>query len=338
MRCAPLALVSFVAIAVAACHGAPAEQVPAIDAAAPSAPSAPSAPAEARAAAAAPPATAAPERETDGGRSAVRDFCNDAYTADVDRLKDKCAPADLSTTEAMARAAANLCFSDISAALSRSRASFDADAAQHCVAMLRAKPLAQSSETDTFFQHFPCDRVLLGLQAQGQPCRYSVECKDGLSCVGYSVGVDGTCKKPPRPGEACEGQPFGTILNDAAASLHHPACARGAWCNGKTCDRRLPAGRACGSSAACAEGLACVMGRCAPRGAAGAGCRTDADCVFGLWCDHDADAGTGRCATKRAQGAACGSNEQCKGRCDLAAARDAGPGEHGTCASVCGSG
>ena len=46
-------------------------------------------------------------------------------------------------------------------------------------------------------QHFPCDRVLLGLQAEGQPCRFSIECKDGLACVGYEIGVDGTCKKPP---------------------------------------------------------------------------------------------------------------------------------------------
>lgn len=329
MRCAPLSLVSFVAVAVAACHGASPEQVTVADAAAPPAP-------EVTHDAAAERAT--PARETDGGRSAVRDFCTGAYTADIERLKQKCAPDDLRATEAMARAASNLCFSDISAALSRSRASFDADAAQHCVAMLRSKLLAQSSETDTLFQHFPCDRVLLGVQAEGQPCRYSVECKDGLSCVGYAVGVDGTCKKPPRSGEACERQPFGTILNDEAATLHHPACASGAWCDGKTCDKRVPAGHKCGSSAACAEGLACVMGKCAPRGAAGGGCWTDADCAFGLWCDKSADAGTGRCATKRVEGAACRSNQQCKGRCDVPAGLDAGPGEHGKCASVCGSG
>jgi hypothetical protein len=332
MRPAPFAFAFVSTVLLAAgCHGAPAEQVSAHDAAA--------APVDASAADAADAARAeAPSSAADAGPSPQREFCNDAFTADFDRLRDKCAPDDLKMSQAIARAAGNLCFSDLSNGLDRSRASFDTDAAHRCVEMLRGKQLVQSSESDTLFQHFPCDRVLLGMQGEGQPCRFSIECKDGLACVGYAIGVDGTCKKPPRAGEACTPQPFGTIVNDAAAALHHPACAPGSWCAGKTCQTRVSAGQKCASSAACTPGLACVAGKCASRGAVGASCSAIGDCAFGLWCSPAVDGGAGRCAAKRADGQSCGSSDACKGRCDLPKGVDAGTGERGKCVSVCGSG
>jgi hypothetical protein len=176
------------------------------------------------------------------------------------------------------------------------------------------------------------------MQNEGQPCRFSVECKDGLACEGYAVGVDGTCKKPPRAGEACTPQPFGTILNEAASALHHPVCAQGDWCAGKTCQPRASAGQKCASNAACAPGLACLSGKCAPRAGAGGTCEGRADCAFGLWCDTAVDGGRGRCAVKRADGQPCGSEDACKGRCDRPKGVDGGTGERGKCVSVCGSG
>jgi hypothetical protein len=173
MRRAPLASLFFVAALVGACHGAPAEQVSTHDAAALDA-SSPQVPDAAR--------VEGSPGAADAGASPQREFCNDVFSADVDRLREKCAPEDLKMSQAIARAAANLCFSDLASALDRSRASFDADAARRCVEMLRSKQLERASESDTVFQHFPCDRVLLGMQAEGQPCRFSIECKDGLAC------------------------------------------------------------------------------------------------------------------------------------------------------------
>jgi len=277
--------------------------------------------------------------DADGGPAAERAFCRDAFSADQARMKDRCAAADFALTQTVARAAANLCVSDLNVGLGRGRASFDADAARACVGMLQQKQLASTGEGDTIFLHPPCDRVVLGAQAEGAACRFSIECKDGLACVGYKVGVDGACKKPPKAGEACTLQPFGTIITEAAAALHHPACAAGAWCDGATCQPRAAAGKACGSTAACPSGLSCVNGKCGARGAPGAACSASTDCVFGLTCDGAAAGGVkGKCAPKRAAGDDCVSLDACKGRCDIPKGPDGKPAASGKCAAVCGSG
>ncbi|HEY8039277.1 MAG TPA: hypothetical protein VIF15_05760 [Polyangiaceae bacterium] len=279
-----------------------------------------------------------PAVDVDAGRAALRDFCNDVYSADLDRLKDKCAPADLKTMEAMSRAAARLCLHDLVVAIGRHRADVDEDAAKRCVEMLRKSPLTQSSEVDTLFQHFPCDRVLLGMQPEGQACRFSIECKDGLACVGYNIGGDGTCKKPPKAKEACTLQPYGTMLNEAAAALHHPACAAGAYCDGATCQLRAAAGKGCNGAASCQAGLSCVTGKCGARAPAGGTCAQGSDCAFGLWCDRAGDAGPGKCAARHAEGAACTSPDECRGRCDIPKSTDGHPAGPGKCLPVCGSG
>lgn len=338
-RLSPPSLLVIAALVFASCKETPQEPASVPDAAAP--PAASSAPS------AAPPASASPSAQpgepadaggVDAGRAAERAFCNDAYLADTDRMREKCAPKDFELTQTMSRAAANLCFSDLASGLARSRADFDHVAASKCVEMLKQKQLAQTSETDSLFMHFPCDRVLLGLQAEEQPCRFSIECKDGLACVGYAIGRDGTCKKPPKAGEACTLQPFGTILTEAAAAAHHPACAAGAWCDGSTCQPRVAAGKACGKSDVCAPGLSCVGGKCGARAAAGAACAVSRDCAFGLWCDRAGDAGAGKCATKKAEGQECAADDACKGRCDVPKGKDGKPSGAGTCAAVCGSG
>jgi hypothetical protein len=276
----------------------------------------------------------------DGGPPEVSAFCEDAFGADAERLRAKCSTADLGVSEAVAHAAANLCSGDVASALARGRATFDATAARRCVDMLHAQPMTQSREDDTFFLHAPCDRVLVGTQAEGGPCRFSVECGDGLACVGYRSGTDGVCKKPPRAGETCSIQAYATILNGPAAALHHAPCAHGAWCDGAVCQPRAGTGKSCKFDEACAEGLACARGRCAPRASRGRACAASADCMFGLWCDRTDDAGVaGKCADKRAEGQACTAPDACKGRCDFPGPdAGGGGGASGVCASVCGSG
>jgi hypothetical protein len=329
------------ALAAAACHHSPEEA--SVDAA-------PEATTIAQPEAAAPEAAAADERpeEQDAAPSPASAFCTAAYSADLERLRTKCAPGDLEASQGLTRVAANMCARDMSLATARGRVTFDQGAADKCVDMLRRAPLNQSSEADTIFTHAPCDRVLVGTQGEDDPCRFSVECKDGLACVGYRIGGEGICKKPPRLKETCARQPFGTTLNETAASLHHPACVRGAWCDGGTCKPRVTTGKACTSGLECADGLACVTGKCGARVPAGGACVHESDCVFGLRCDRSGgagapplngtvDAGGGRCAVKRPEGESCTSFDDCKGRCDLPKSTG-GVRAPGRCVSVCGSG
>ncbi|HEY5240626.1 MAG TPA: hypothetical protein VIJ22_04135 [Polyangiaceae bacterium] len=283
--------------------------------------------------------TAAPgdAGDADGGlRASLHGFCAAAFSADEDRMRDRCEAADFTLTQSMGKAAANVCANDLGIALGRSRATFDADMGHKCVQMLRLKQLAQSSDTDTLYSHPPCDRVLTGLQPEGEPCRFSVECKDGLACVGYKIGVDGVCKKPPALTEACTLQPYGSLVNVAASGMHHPACAPGAFCDGTKCQPRVPAGKACSKSEACLPGLSCVMGKCGLRPAAGAACVSAGDCAFGLWCERGGDGGPGKCAVRRPAGQECTSHDACKGRCDFPTKSGGDPS--GRCIAVCGSG
>jgi hypothetical protein len=326
-------------LAAAACRESPPEPS-APDASAPVAPaSAPAFASGSSSSAAAVPAGDA--GEADGGRGAERAFCHDAFSADQARMKEKCSAADFGLTQTVSRAAGNLCVSDLASGLARSRATFDVEAARACVAMLTQKQLASTVEGDTIFLHPPCDRVVVGSQAEGAACRFSIECKDGLACVGYKIGADGTCTKPPKATEACTLQPFGTIITESAAALHHPACAPSAYCDGTTCQPRVASGKACGTSNACPVGLSCVMGKCGARGAAGAACGASSDCVFGLYCDGAAAGGNGtkgKCAAKRPEGQDCASLDACKGRCDIPKGPDGKPAPAGKCAAVCGSG
>ena len=268
----------------------------------------------------------------------MRSFCGDVYAADNARMAQKCLVKDIAVAQGMARAAGNLCTDDVNAAVARSRVDFDVDAAKQCVQMLTDHAAPRSSDYDTLFAHEPCDAVLVGLQGENEPCRFSVECKVGLACEGYAIGVDGTCKKPPKVGEACIAQRFGTILSERAAHLHHPDCAPGAYCEGKACAPLLAAGKSCLSPLSCAGGLSCVMGKCAKPSADGGGCFATSDCTYGSWCDRSSGAAQGKCAPKRNAGAECPLPDACKGRCDSVAGGDAGPNKVGHCIDVCNSG
>src|ERR1700722_1460477 len=273
-----------------------------------------------------------------GGRADVHTFCSDVFIADSVRMEKKCVARDLNISKALAKAASKLCDDDVNAAVVRSRTSFDPDAAKACIQMLEDKDLPKSSENDTFFAHFPCDGVMLGTEDDGQPCRFSVECKNGLACVGYAPGTDGACKKPPKAGEACTLQRFGSILNEDAAKIHHPECAAGAWCDGTKCQPVIAAGQACVASASCTGGLSCVTAKCGKPAVAGGTCFQPSDCAFGLWCTKGGGAASGHCEPKLPDGATCTELDACKGRCDMPKPPDGGSPPPGVCRATCGSG
>ena len=316
------------AVVVAACHHAPDEQLTSLDAASPR-PSASALASTADAAAAdafvAPPAT--------------RAFCDAAYSADQDRMRAKCSIADFAVIQGGARAAANLCVRDFDGMLERGHVVFDQARADACVQMLRANTADRASETDTFFAHAPCDEVLTGRQGVGQACLLPVECKEGLTCVGYRVGIEGTCKATAKTKEACSPQVFGATFNLEATSLHHPPCRPADWCDGTVCSPRIAAGKACTAAESCAAGLSCVMGKCARRGQPGEACQKPADCMFQLRCESagDGGVGSGKCANRKAEGEDCTNPDECKGSCSTPAGKG-GAAPVGKCVSVCGSG
>ncbi len=328
MRLAPLLALPLTFALIGACHGAPEERVAARDAA----PSAIETPFFATSS-----SPAADAGSPDGGRPDLRVFCDDVYAADAARLARRCQPKDQGLQRGLARAASQLCSDDLNAAVSHGRTSFDHDAAKHCIEMLQRTDVPRMSDTDTLFMHFPCDRVVLGTQDEGKACRWSVECKDGLACVGYAIGVDGTCKRPPKVGEACTSQRFGSVLNEQAAEMHHLSCGAGGWCDGKACEPLVAPGKACVNAASCDKGLSCVMGKCAKPGGSGAACFRSTDCAFGSWCNKT-PSGAGTCEAKRPEGAECPLPDACRGRCDTPRAEDGGPAGVGRCAAVCGSG
>lgn len=335
MRHIPFVLASFtVTLFFVACHRAPEEKPTPIEAGAPS-------PFGSLAGLAPALGSGEVDAGADGG-GRLGDFCTDAYTADATRMGLRCSPQDTMFARRLARAASKLCTDDLNIAVSRGRATYDPDAAKQCVQMLQASDQPRTSDTDTLFQHSPCDQVLLGTQDQGQPCRFSVECKDGLACVGYGVGVDGTCKKEPKAGEACTPQRFASVLNEQAAVIHHPECAPSAWCDGKTCQPRITAGKACVNASSCVAGLTCVMGKCGKLGEPGAGCFSASDCAYGEWCNRTPEVlagGTkGKCEAKRPASALCPTMDACKGRCDMPRPPDGGEPTMGRCVAVCGSG
>jgi hypothetical protein len=324
-----LTALSMALLLVGACRHPPEEQVTSHDAGAPSASAVSPLPSFAVLPEAGPP---------DGGRADVRNFCGDIYAADNARLAQKCLSKDVGIAQGMSRAASNLCTDDVNAAVARGRTSFDPDAAKHCIEMLQGAELPRASNADTIFSHYPCDRVLVGNQGVGEPCRFSVECKEGLACVGYAMGVDGTCKKAPKVGELCTVQRFGTILNVQAGELHHPACAPNASCDGTTCKARIAAGQPCVGDTSCVAGLSCVMAKCQKPSGNGGPCYLSADCAFGSWCNKSPSSPSGTCEAKRAGGADCPVPDACRGRCDMPGGADAGAGVVGKCVDVCGSG
>lgn len=320
-----------IAIAAAVACKSPAEPAasdasftPAVSDAAGSAPSASAAPA-------APDASAASSEDAPGKYPAVDRFCAGSYGADLEIARTRCATVDYLIQQNFTRVATRLCRHDLELLQDRGAARLDEKSADACVAMLKGAPQpdVKLHEGETFFLRPPCDKIVIGTRREGESCRFPPECKDGLQCLGYKVGVDGTCKKPAAVGGECSPQAYGSILSELAIAGRHPACVKGAFCTDMgTCAARAKAGDACAAHKQCDAGLWCVAGKCskAPFATSGGACAKTADCAFGLFCDR------GKCTSKRSAGEPC-TDDQCKGWCDVPPKEKAG-----TCRASCGSG
>jgi hypothetical protein len=289
------------------------------------------------------PAVDAPSA-ADGGAGVA--FCDATYGVRKTGFEGCCASGDTTTNDyifidAIFRIILQACESELASAIARGRVRFDSNAAQTCEASFR-QTVSQGvcwPQIDTnqpggpVFGANACTGVVSGLQAAGAPCAVDFECADGLTCVGWAEGTDGTCAMPGGAGSPCE------RAADAGAGLYvdwglgmHPSCASGAYCSGSACVAQGGSGASCTSNGACTTGLTCHVGKCGTTGpaAAGGACQNKSDCQEGLYCDPSGNT----CQLRAPAGGACTANSDvCRGFC---AVPDSGT--NGVCTAVCGSG
>lgn len=286
----------------------------------------------------------APLPAPDGGAGVA--FCDGTYGVLKAGFEGCCPSGDTTTNDyifidTIFGIVLQTCEDELSSAIARGRVRFDTTAAQACEASFQ-QTVGQGEcwpQIDTnapgkpIFAANACAGVVTGLQGAGAPCAVDFECADGLTCVGWAQGADGTCTKPGAPGAACE------RAADAGAGLYvnwglgtHPSCASGAYCPDSKCIAQGGSGATCTTDDACTSGLTCHQGKCGTTGpaATGGACQSKSDCQEGLYCDPSGNT----CQPREPAGGACTSNSDvCKGYC---AVPDGG--SNGVCTAVCGSG
>jgi len=170
-----------------------------------------------------------------------------------------------------------------------------------------------------------CDGLVKGTLDEGKKCRSSLECVDGLRCVGVGPTDAGVCRKPSPSGYPCgiAVDTLAALARQDSFEAKHPECT--AYCAQRRCQDPVPVGKACTSSLECGLGQGCFEGKCAERGVAreGEAC-AKATCAKDLRCIQ------GKCAQPKDEGAACTLDIECRGGCLKG---DAGKG--GTCGMKC---
>jgi hypothetical protein len=168
-----------------------------------------------------------------------------------------------------------------------------------------------------------CEGVIKGALTEKAQCRSSLECPDGMRCLGLSTIDLGTCGPPKITGSQCNVavDMLATFTRQDHFYRAHSECQ--GYCGRARCEDVVATGGACFIDQACGAGR-CASGTCTttPLPAAGEAC-TDA-CAAGTHCVK------GRCAAPKAEGDACEANAECRGAC----VREDG-GTAGHCAKSC---
>jgi hypothetical protein len=155
-----------------------------------------------------------------------------------------------------------------------------------------------------------CEGLVAGTRPVGARCRSSLECRDGLRCLGVGPTDVGTCGPPRAIGASCGTavDPLAAFTLDTEIDRTHPEC--GGYCDRRHCVGALATGASCVSSASCGSRGRCAGGHCvaSEAGAAGAPC-TDGGCGRGLRCVR------GRCVAPLASGQKCTQPFECRGGC-----------------------
>jgi hypothetical protein len=290
--------------------------------------------------------------------AAVSTFC-DATLGAYAALVGKCcnatdkALAQGATLASRAAALTAACNDALTSAVVRGRVRVSASDSQACASAYAGAYSTMSrcailQQIDPAVEPVPqCAAAIVGLGNNNALCSSDVECRDGLTCVGYTGGSDGTCRTPAGSGGAC-----GSLRNDGSLGAiaiplgSHPACAAGFYCDStSTCRPQVGTGSACTRNDQCTAPSRCDgTGKCTGGTenalvAQGWPCHTTIDCVSGLWCDHtdnvsmDASApllAVGTCAGKNTSPQPCNTAEvgECNGLCSPSIK---------TCVAFCGA-
>ncbi len=177
-----------------------------------------------------------------------------------------------------------------------------------------------------------CRGILEGRLGAGQKCRSSLECTEGLRCLGAGPTTAGACGPPKAIGELCGGtvDTLAGYTRQSDVDAHHPEC------NGRCIDHRCasPAGdgAACRTTADCSDGLQCLA---AKPGSSQKKCtarplpKPGEACPGGV-CEGGLPCIKGTCAARKPAGEACTSDFECRGGC-----LKGDGGERGTCGPRC---
>jgi hypothetical protein len=168
-----------------------------------------------------------------------------------------------------------------------------------------------------------CDGIIKGTLAEKATCRSSLECAEGMRCIGLSTVDLGTCGKPKETRAMCN------IANDMMATFTrqdgleraHPECE--GFCAYGHCFDAVAEGGACKSDRECGSAR-CEAGKCTRAKLPAVGEACAGACAYGARCL------AGKCVAPKAEGEACSANEECRGMC---ARGDGGAG--GTCSKTC---
>ncbi len=202
------------------------------------------------------------------------------------------------------------CTRIVSAALRSGAVALDSAAVEACVAA-QAKAYAGCGWVGQWLMPLPpgCDGLLQGHRKSGEVCRSSLECGEGLHCLGVGPTDPGRCGPPRSDGQACltAVDPLASYTRESE-DTHHQECA--GFCGHRRCEPRAAPGGKCFLARECSPGQHCDGEKCVKGALAAAGekCVGDA-CVAGLRCI------TGKCAEPKAEGAACKTDYECLGGC-----------------------
>jgi hypothetical protein len=205
-----------------------------------------------------------------------------------------------------------LCVGQLSAALRDGAVTVDLTAVASC-----ESAIAKAQQGCDWVRPRPhdapaaCRALVTGTRATGAVCRSSLECLDGLSCLGVGPTDPGRCAPPQRDGVPCHTSvdPLASVTA-ATSSLEerHPPCA--GYCAMRRCAPLAKTGNACRSSRQCGADARCKDGLCTAgsQAVAGESCSAD-ECVSGLHCV------AGKCAAIKKPGDSCRIDGECPGAC-----------------------
>ena len=205
---------------------------------------------------------------------------------------------------------ASECTKVVSAAVRSGGIKLDSAAVDRCVAAQEKAHEGCSWVGGNYRSPLPeCQDLLAGNRKTGDVCRSSLECAEGLRCLGVGPLNPGRCGASREAGQTCL-----TAVDSLAVyaqedlDAHHPECT--GYCGHRSCEAATTIGAACKVSFECGaknhcDGHKCVEGS---RAAKGEPCAGDI-CGAGLRCF------TGRCFEPKKDGEKCARDEECLGGC-----------------------